>query len=206
LPAFASNELDAVRAAFAEAARCELGQFWQPQPEPDFLPAQVRTGWRAQELFVFAELTDADIFNKATALNQYTWELGDVLEIFLRPVVQEAYLEFHVTPNNQRLQLRFPRAKALDTAPPSAFTIAGEVFRSRTWVRAEARQWFVLAQIPVASVCDRPAPLPGSEWLFSFSRYDYTRGRTEPVCSSTSPHAVMDFHRQQEWGTLRFVA
>jgi hypothetical protein len=203
---FASDKLAAVRDAFANADPCELRQHWLPKPEPDFLPAQAWVGWRGQELLVFAELTDADIFTNATALNQYTWELGDVLEIFLQPVQQEAYLEFHVAPNNQRLQLRFPSASAQDTAPPSAFMIAGEMFRSRTWVRPEARQWFVLAEIPVASVCDRPAPLPGSEWRFSISRYDYTRGRTEPVCSSTSPHPVMDFHRQQEWGTLRFVA
>jgi hypothetical protein len=53
-------------------------------------------------------------------------------------------------------------------------------------------------------VCDRPGPLASAEWLFSFSRYDYTRGRGEPVISSTSPHAAPAFHRQQEWGRLRF--
>jgi hypothetical protein len=44
------------------------------------------------------------------------------------------------------------------------------------------------------------------EWRFSFSRYDYTRGRVAPVISSTSPHAKADFHHQQEWGILRLAS
>lgn len=36
------------------------------------------------------------------------------------------------------------------------------------------------------------------------SKY-YTRGRERPVLSSTSPHKVLNFHRQSEWGELRFV-
>jgi hypothetical protein len=54
-------------------------------------------------------------------------------------------------------------------------------------------------------VCDRARSLEGTDWLFSFSRYDCTRGLAVPVISSTSPHAAPSFHRQQEWGTLRFV-
>jgi hypothetical protein len=62
----------------------------------------------------------------------------------------------------------------------------------------------VLALIPVASVCEHVRPLAGSEWRFSFSRYDYTRGTDAPVISSTSPHAEPSFHRLQEWGMIRF--
>jgi hypothetical protein len=43
------------------------------------------------------------------------------------------------------------------------------------------------------------------KWRFSFSRYDYIRGRREPMISSTSPHARPGFHRREEWGTLIFV-
>jgi hypothetical protein len=43
------------------------------------------------------------------------------------------------------------------------------------------------------------------KWRFSFSRYDYIRGRQEPILSSTSPHAWPDFHQREEWGTLIFV-
>jgi len=60
-------------------------------------------------------------------------------------------------------------------------------------------------EIPAASVLDRLCPLPGSQWHFSFCRYDYTRGRPEPVISSTSALAQPDFHRLAEWGNLKFI-
>jgi hypothetical protein len=80
--------------------------------------------------------------------------------------------------------------------------ISGDAFRSTVWV--EGGRWVVLAEIPASLVCGAPTPLPGQRWRFSFSRYDYTRGRAEPVISSTSPHPCADFHRQEDWGLLLF--
>jgi hypothetical protein len=79
------------------------------------------------------------------------------------------------------------------------------VFHSWTWVQPENRKWFVYAAIPDSVVCNQAPLKAGSCLHFSFSRYDYTRGRAEPVISSTSPHPVADFHRQQDWGELTFV-
>jgi hypothetical protein len=160
-------------------------------------------------LLVLAELTDADVFTGMTSLNQKAWLLGDTFEIFLRPAGQRAYVEFHVTPNNQHLQLRFPSAEDFARLSEAGLIenamLPGEVFRSRTWGQIDARRWFVFAEVPAKAVCDGPVTqLPGRRWHFSFSRYDYTRGRTEPVISSTSAHAVANFHRQQEWGTMTF--
>jgi len=53
-------------------------------------------------------------------------------------------------------------------------------------------------------VCGSNDPLAGRRWHFSFSRYDDTQGVTEPVISSTSPHAVANFHSQKEWGVIEF--
>jgi hypothetical protein len=119
------------------------------------------------------------------------------------------YVEFHVTPNNYRLQLRIPDTATLRRAQAAnAFDellLPDGVFRSRTWTQAEKRKWFVYAVIPAAAVYGADQPLDGRRWRFSFSRYDYIGGRPEPIISSTSPHAMADFHRRQEWGTLLFV-
>jgi hypothetical protein len=207
LPDFEPGNLDAVRRAFQNADACGLRQAWLEKPEADFAPAVVRTGWRGDSLLIFAELTDADIFTAATSHNQRFWELGDTFEIFLRPAEQQAYLEFHVAPNNLHLQLRFPDADAVKrAAATNSFEnslIPGEtVFASRVWTQPQC--WLVFAEIPARSVVEKPTPLPGSEWFFSFSRYDCTHGRGKPVISSTSPHVQPNFHRQQEWGKLLF--
>ncbi len=209
LPAFEADNLDAVRQAFAAMESCELRQAWLSKPEPDFATATVRVGWRGTSLLAFAELADADIFSRATGHNQRMWELGDVLEIFLSPENSASYVEFHVTPNNYRLQLRFPDTATLRQAQAEnrfeRLLLPDGVFCSRAWVQPENKKWFVLAEIPADLVDSAEPSLVGVAWKFSFSRYDYTRGRAKPVHSSTSPHASVDFHRREDWGTLIFI-
>ena len=209
LPAFSADKLDVVRAAFAQADGCVMRQAWLTEPEPDFSPATIRTGWRNDSFLVFAKLEDADIFTRATAHNQRMWELGDVLEIFLSPENSASYVEFHVTSNNMRLQLRFPDTATLRRAQAANqfddLLLTDGVFHSHAWAEPENKRWFVLAEIPTVAVCGTNQPLAGMKWRFSFSRYDYIRGRQKPILSSTSPHARPDFHRREDWGTLIFV-
>ena len=207
LAAFDAASLAAVRAAFAQADSCLMQQGWRKEPEEGFTPAVVRVGRRGNSLLVFVELEDVDIFTRATKMNQRMWELGDTLEIFLSPEESPDYVEFHVTPNNHRLQLRFPSTEALRAAQAAGsldkFLLAGRVFHSHTWV--EDGRWCVYAEIPAVPVCGANQLLPGTRWRFSFSRYDFSRESKEPVISSTSPHAKPDFHRREEWGILNFV-
>jgi hypothetical protein len=180
-------------AALRDAQPCRLGQAWLPTPQKEFRPATVRTGWTDTDLVVFAELEDADIFNPVTGLNALSFQHGDVFEMFLRPVEQTAYCEFHVSPQNQKLQLRFPSSQAF-RAPrenpgiPPAWMISKRQIASQVRVEAERNLWSVLAAIPVDMVADSGRVEPGSRWLFSF----------------TSPHPQINFHRQEEWGTLVF--
>lgn len=207
LPAWATDDLETVRAAFQGVKGVALRQAWLAKPEEDFTPGVVRAGWRGNSLLLFAELEDADIFTDATADNQRMWELGDTFEMFLQPAGSPGYTELHVTPNNRHLQLRFPDSQTVNRARVEnvfdELLLPGAIFHSRTW--AQTREWFVYAEIPALAVCGADQPLAGTEWRFSFSRYDYVRGRREPIVSSTSPHSAPDFHRQHEWGGLRFV-
>jgi hypothetical protein len=195
LATFDATRLESIREAFQRATTIPLGQHWLEKSEADFQPGSVRIGWRDAKLLIFAELLDRDIFTTATAHNQWLHELGDVFEIFLRPTGSEAYFEFHIAPNNLRLQLRFPDAGAFRRRETEDCRFDDPFLEHRVWL--EADRWSVLAQIPIAK--------QGDEWRFSFSRYDYTRGRNQPVTSSSSPHTVLSFHQQEAWGKLQFV-
>ncbi|MEI6168276.1 MAG: hypothetical protein WCS52_13915 [bacterium] len=194
---------------FANVPGVESQQAWRAEPAPEFRSMRVKTGWTRDALYIYAELEDADIFNPEKQFNAPSFLSGDVFEIFLRPCDQESYVELHVTPENQKLQLRIPSAsvfvepRAKPGIPPEWFI--NRVIESRVRVNPDAQRWEVVAEIPFAMVCEVFLPKPSDRWLFSFSRYDYTRGREKPVLSSTSPHAVLNFHRQEEWGELRFV-
>jgi hypothetical protein len=212
LPAFDINSWEAVDAVFREAPVCTMKQAWLPAPEPGFRPAMVRTGWRLDALYVLADMEDAEIFNPETRFNEPSFQVGDVFEMFLRPEDQEPYYEIHVSPQNQKFQLRVPFENAIFQVkmPPGVFLppdwmVTRTVVESRVSVLAGQERWRVLAVIPFRLVVERGAVAPGANWRFSFSRYDYTRGVAKPVLSSTSPHQVLSFHRQQEWGTLQFV-
>jgi hypothetical protein len=208
LAAFDAASLTAVRRVLSNAHAVPMRQAWRAEPEPSLAPAAVRAGWRDDVLCVFAELADADIHTAVTDHNQRSWELGDVFEMFLQPVGQLSYVELQVAPNNCRLQLKFPdaewRGRVSKEDAVSQALRPTDTFTSTTWLDAALGQWCVLAMIPAATVADRPGPLAGSHWRFSFSRYDYTRGANAPVISSTSPHAEPGFHRLHEWGILRF--
>lgn len=202
---------ESIAAAFADAASVESRQAWRETPEPDFRPMRVQAQWDNRALYVHAVLEDDDIFNPETRFNAPAYECGDVFEIFLRPNGQDAYFEFHITPNNSQLQLRIPSAAAFAATdfskgiPPEWF-IHNRLVESRVRVNSAARYWEVAAKIPFDPICEQtPPPKVGDRWAFSFSRYDYTRGRPAPVLSSTSPHRQISFHRQHEWGWLLFL-
>ena len=208
LPAMRTTSLAALRPAFRQGTGIKLAQWWRETQEADFAPAEVFFGWRGDFLLVFAEFTDADIFTRAKKPNERMWELGDVFEIFLLPAGQAAYFEFHVAPNNQWLQLRYPGSTAIrqsrKTNDFSPYLIPRKLFRSRVWSRPGEKKWFVLAEIPRKAICETKASKKSATWSFSFSRYDYTRGWQQPVISSTSPHTRPDFHAQEEWHQMRF--
>lgn len=204
----AGASLSQAREAFAGAQPLSMSQTWRGSPEPGFRPATVRVGWQDERLLVLAELDDDDIWTAATGHGQRFWELGDTFEIFLAAAGVTKYIECHVTPLNQRLQLRFPLEgpAALGPDPFVNALVPGDDFDSRVWLADDGRGWIALAAIPGTFAGLPQGPLAGSTWRYSFSRYDASSGTATPVISSTSPHPVPSFHRQQEWGTLLCAA
>lgn len=208
LSVFDPADLASVRRAFQSAVVLSFQQTWLLETEAGFTPGEVRIGWRENALLIFAELTDADIFNRATELNQPLWELGDVFEMFFKAGEMNSYVEFQIAPQNQRLQLSHPHARTAQWARHreefNDCLIWNEEFHSQTWVEGETNRWQVYAEIPARLVCGCEEPIANTQWRFSFGRYDYTRGVAAPVISSTSSHAKPDFHCQSEWGMMTF--
>jgi len=201
---FVPGDWQSVEAAFAKSPEISLGQSWRKKQQDRFRPAVVRTGSRDDTLWVYAEIHDLDSFNPETRFNEPFFMVGDAFEIFLRPLGQAAYFEFHVGPSNQLFQLRIPSAKAFakqTEGESESWKIQKPVVHSWSAVDQNLHRWRLLVAIPAQSVVEKGGSL--SKWFISFSRYDYTRGKKGPVLSSSSPHAKLGFHRQQEWGTIR---
>lgn len=209
LPPFELADWSAVRAAFARLPAWEFRQHWQPSLTPGFRRGLFRAGCWSDALVVLGDLDDDDIFNPAARFNEEAYRHGDTFEMFLQPEGQDAYYEFHVTPDNHKLQLRFPSPAEFRTPANGRrrtsideFKQSQPLFRSVTQVDHAATKWSVVVSIPFASVVETPEAARLRRWRFSASRYDYTRGKARPVLSSTSLHTHCDFHRIEEWGVL----
>ncbi|MCS6243638.1 MAG: hypothetical protein H2172_07280 [Opitutus sp.] len=166
-----------------------LHQAWKGPESND--GGTVRFAWYGRDLLVQAILPDQDIFNPATAFNEEAYLVGDVFEVFIKPVGQEAYYEFHVTPGNQQYQVRFPQDKAgVREGEVHAFTFMDLPIASGVAINRKNKQWTVCAQIPLGPLSEHEAVRVGSEWLVSFSRYDYTRTPTGLVIVSGERESV----------------
>jgi hypothetical protein len=183
-----------------------LAQAWRPDGvEPNFQSSSAVVSWTPNSLEFAIELSGSDAANRARRLNEPTWELGDVAEVFIAVQGRPDYLEFHVTPENQRLQLHFP-ADGISRFRAGTATLADFAFDRpgiESSVRRTTESWNVSLTIS-RELLGVPDLRTGRLFDVSVCRYDYG-GKAEPVISSTSLLTAPDFHRRQEWRQLQLA-
>ena len=171
-----------------------FGQHWNKTPEPRFQPGFVGVTQTDSHLLIEASLQDRAINLSMYPLNQLAFLECDAFEVFLGAGNATHYYEFHVTPSNSILQLRFEIAAPRE--PLESHMVQETLFTSE--VRIESTSWHVRMQIPLP-----PLNFPDlSRLKLSFGRYDYLSDGNPPVISSTSPHTVCNFHRMEEWSII----
>ncbi len=181
-----------------------LGQFWQPAgPEAGFRPGRACATWHGAALTFTLLFRGRPAGNRARRLNERTWELGDVGEVFLQIPGRPDYWEFHVTPENQRLQLHWPpgglAALRSGNAPLDQFTLgARNGLRSTATVEADGWRATLAVSAATLGLANLSA---GLCFRAAVCRYD-CGGTAAPVCSSTAPLREMAFHRPDEWPVL----
>ena len=198
---FALGEWEATRRVMQDGgARFDFAQPWFPQHEADFNPGHVWMGVQGDELVAYAVLHDDAPSNRATQWNDPTWMTGDVLELFFQAEGRSGYHEFHVTPENQRLQLFFPSSADFHARRGYRhWAIAESRFESAVRVNDAHTQWEAVMRIKLSLVLDEPRDDGARRFRFLFSRYDYQRGRGRPVTSATAPMTTPNFHHIPEW-------
>ncbi|MDI1334895.1 MAG: hypothetical protein PSU94_01825 [Lacunisphaera sp.] len=139
-------------------------------------------------------------------MNQRTWELGDICEIFLQAEGRPDYFELHITPENNRLQLHWP--------PDGLARFRGEQARLEDftisqpdWVESSTEAgpeyWVAHAKITFDRLGIDPLAHPPA-LRTAVCRYDYGPNPT-PVLSSTAPLREPNYHRTQEWQLLKLL-
>lgn len=163
---------------------------------------QIRLLWAENGLYISAIIEDKQVISRGSLQNDQLWK-GDVIEWFIKPSAkEEPYYEFQVNPSGVRLEF------LIEDSGTSYETLKKQKSLGlRSAVMRTSFGWQVEAIMPW-SVFEKTggAPKPGDEWRFTFAFYDYTEGEPAPLLGSTAALKKPDFHRTDEYDTLRFLA
>lgn len=195
-----------VEEMFARLPALALRQPW-PGVSEHFRPGQAKIAHTRDALLVLTEFHDEDVFNPVTGFNQPAYEFGDVAEVFVLPSRRERYVEVHSTPDGEICQFAFRLGQITVLRENPESMKPGEEYAwdpraaALTWQTATG--WSALISVPFSLI--GAVPLPSAEWRLAICRYDYTRGQSRPVLSTTANLPKPDFHLTEFWNPLKFV-
>ncbi|MDQ3370665.1 MAG: carbohydrate-binding family 9-like protein, partial [Myxococcota bacterium] len=171
-------------------------------PEP-VGKATAKLVWDDHYLYVFATITDTDVFSPYKQQDDPLWK-ADCIEIFIdADGNRRGYVELQVNPNNATFDSWFagPRGPAGDEAWDSGM-LSAVTMRGTPDVAGDADQgWDVELAIPWAAVKGNdPAmaigtpPRIGERWKLNVVRVDKRSGSEAPSASSWNRITYRDFH------------
>jgi len=178
-------------------------------------PGTVRMLHDGETLWLGFEFEDSDVVGNAKADDEELYTLGDVAEIFLRPVGQTGYWEIHMAPNQRSSTYWYPgrgrlglRGEDPHLRPPfwsGAAVVEGTL---NDW-RDRDRRWTAEVALPIAKLRrpGDPDPIEGG-WTILVARYNYTRYRvqaTGPELSSSPALARPNYHLIEDYSPLKFA-
>lgn len=168
-----------------------------------------------KNLYVAFTFEDSDVVDLSKEDDQELCTLSDVGEIFLKPLDDTWYWEFHVTPKGRVSSYWWPGRGRLGLAgaqphvKPRFIRVGTRTQGTINNGRDRDHGWTVLVAIPFANL-DRNGPpkAPHSRWTILLSRYDYSRYRlkgTGPELSAASALSEPNYHLVDEFPTLRLL-
>jgi hypothetical protein len=192
-------------------SRLPLLQWWLGPVARPKEAASAWVGYDDEGLRFYALLEDSDMTTRATADNQRLWELGDVVEFFVKPREDRPeYYETHLDPAGHMMDLYVESREKFENETISWEDMVDfESFASRrVETFPERSRWAAELRTPWRTYgCESP-PAPGTRWRFAVCRYDYSSrhrsGVDEPELSSTAHITELSFHRHDEWHELVF--
>ena len=186
-------------------------------PKPR-LRTRVKMAWDDRCLYVAAELEEPHVWATLTERDSVIFHDND-FEVFVDPDSDlHEYYELELNALDTIWDLKLPKPYRAGGEPDNAFQLAG----LRTAVKVDGtlndpsdtdRRWTVEIALPFAAF-GRESPDDGELWRINFSRVQWhtevTGGRyvKRPNVAEDnwtwSPQGVVDMHRPERWGLLRF--
>lgn len=199
------------------------------RPAPRYL-TQVKLAWDSTFLYVAAELEEPNLWGTITARDAVIFQDND-FEVFLDPDGdQRNYFELEINALGTVWDLFLARTYRDGGHADNGWDIAG--LRSAVLLRGTINDpsdrdagWSLELALPWASLAPPGqtgrAPRAGESWRVNFSRVEWNlvaaaggyAKRTDPATGKPlaemnwvwSPQGVIDMHRPERWGVVRFT-
>ncbi len=167
--------------------------------------------WDREFVYFLAEMEDRDLHVTVNEHQGMVWT-SDVFELFFKPAEDKPdYYEFEVNPTNTTLELYFPSrnsggyGKYKDLTHIDFKTVV-KVDGTVNDAKDQDKGWTVEGRIPWKDLAPTGGrPNPGDTWKLNLCRMDYSAGVTKPEQSSAAPLTRPDFHRYEDYASLKFV-
>ena len=146
-----------------------------------------------RNFYASALLRTKNPWNKAVKDNDFTWLLGDTLELFIQLKGHEDYYEFHSTPNGIRFQYHIPDYRIHGTLPHEikCCDIGLKLFNE---FHPEEKVWYSVMTIPFSGIhADSP------DCRFMFGRYNHSDFPEDSPEISSWPFIIGGFHAPYSW-------
>ena len=146
-----------------------------------------------RNFYASALLRTRNPWNKAEHDNDFTWKLGDTLELFIQLKGRRDYYEFHSTPEGIRFQYHIPDYQ-IHTKLSHEVKCCEAGLTLFNELHPEKQVWYSVMTIPFAGIhADRP------DCRFMFSRYNYSDFPGSGPELSSWPFNPDGFHTPFNW-------
>jgi hypothetical protein len=168
---------------------------------------KVRFAWDNKFLYLAVDFTDSDVRTKADQDGLHAYKLGDVCELFLKPVGQSSYWELYALPNGHQTTFLWPapgqrprdalqKINRLIVAAHVNGTLNDDQDHDQGWTAQMAVPWDML------KFHDQQFG-PQTGWHVLVGRYNYSAYLLDsPEYSSAPAISKTSYHLTEEYAPL----
>ena len=169
-----------------------------------------KLAWDKEYFYVGVEFTDTDIVAEGNEDQLHHYNMGDVLEVFLKPVDNTWYWELYATPKGKKTNFFLPGRGRLwldsNTNYICGLKVAAKCNGTLNQWEDKDKSWTAEMAMPIKDLTARGEKFtPDAKWIILVARYNYSRYLTAKEFS-TAPQLVnplYGYHSHETYGELR---
>jgi len=180
-------------------------------PEKILEDADVQIAWDHNYIYIAARMKDTDLHCYGNEDQMFYFNLGDVLEVFIKPDQETYYWELYCAPNSRKTSFFFPGrgSKFLPLSEkyrmPGQKTAASVNGTLNKWEDKDD-SWTAEMAIPIKELSVHGNKVgPGNRWKILVSRYNHNRYFSFPELSSFPKLSKASFHMYEEYALVEFL-